>query len=237
MIKKINKLKKNIKKLKKKHKLGFTLVELLAVITILGIIMIIATPSVLSTMEVAKKKTFINYIQKVFNKGQEQYMSDLNEGTIPIYNTTEYLYDIETDLGLDNTGNFKGLYEYAYCANNALDSCWSDGYNKDDRQLIVLYNDEFFYFGFLDSGIPKADDIMSLSSFPDEVSSILFNYSFKEFYAHNESLSWCSGEKYIINGGVDSTGKKYGILAHITPHIDKYNPDGTCNQNPEYFDF
>ena len=43
------------KKLKKK---GFTLVEVLAVIVILGIIMIISIPSVFSTLETARKKDF-----------------------------------------------------------------------------------------------------------------------------------------------------------------------------------
>ena len=48
---------------------GFTLVELLAVIVILAIIMIIAIPSVLDTLDTARKKTFIEYVFKVYQTG------------------------------------------------------------------------------------------------------------------------------------------------------------------------
>ena len=46
-------------------KKGFTLVELLAVIVILGIIMIIAVPNVLSTLTAAKQKTFNEYFMSM----------------------------------------------------------------------------------------------------------------------------------------------------------------------------
>ena len=48
-----------------KSKKGFTLVELLAVIVILGVIMIIAIPSVLNTLESSRKSTFSLYAKKV----------------------------------------------------------------------------------------------------------------------------------------------------------------------------
>ena len=70
------KKKKNIKKIIK----GFTLVELLAVIVILAIIMIIYIPAVLNTMTSARKKTFGEYVTKVYDAAQKKYMSDEMSG-------------------------------------------------------------------------------------------------------------------------------------------------------------
>ena len=59
-----------------KNKEGFTLVELLAVIVVLAIIMIIAVPNVLTSMNTAKKSSFVVEARKVLNKAQEQYQTD-----------------------------------------------------------------------------------------------------------------------------------------------------------------
>ena len=83
---------------------GFTLVELLAVIVILAIIMIIAIPSVLDTMTTAKRKTFGEYVTKVYNVAQKKYLSEqLNTA-----GQTYVKYNIKTDLDLNSTGAFEG---------------------------------------------------------------------------------------------------------------------------------
>src|SRR5574344_395790 len=71
--KKVAKKKVNQKNKKKK---GFTLVELLAVIVVLAIIMIIAIPSVLKSMNNAKKGAFKIECQKVLNTAQSAFQSD-----------------------------------------------------------------------------------------------------------------------------------------------------------------
>jgi prepilin-type N-terminal cleavage/methylation domain-containing protein len=85
---------------------GFTLVELLAVIVILGIIMIIAIPAVLDTMQTAKRKTFKEYIDKVATASQSKYMKEQMTGSIA--STNAVIYDIESDLDLASTGDYKG---------------------------------------------------------------------------------------------------------------------------------
>ena len=95
---------------------GFTLVELLAVIVILAIIMIIAIPSVLGTMTIARKKSFVEYVTKVYMAAQNKYMSaqtlgqkNLGSSLIGTYHREYfYIYNIKTDLGLENTGDYKG---------------------------------------------------------------------------------------------------------------------------------
>ena len=97
-------------------KKGFTLVELLAVIVILAIIMIIAIPSVLTTMTIARKKTFAEYATKVYMAAESKYLSaqtlgvsDLGSSIIGTYNNnTYYFYNIKTDLGLENVGDYTG---------------------------------------------------------------------------------------------------------------------------------
>jgi len=95
------------------NKKGFTLVELLAVIVILGIIMVIAIPSVLETMQVAKVKSLEEYAEKVKSVGEQKYLVKKefegikSPGVADIY---VYLYDVKNDLDLTNTGNYKGIF-------------------------------------------------------------------------------------------------------------------------------
>lgn len=96
-----------------KSKKGFTLVELLAVIVILGVIMVIAIPSVLETMEVAKVKSLQEYGQKVKTNGESKYLVQKEfEGLTPPESSDVqlYVYDIKEDLDLTNTGNYKGVF-------------------------------------------------------------------------------------------------------------------------------
>ena len=99
-------LKKIKERIKNKFKRGFTLVELLAVIVILAIIMIIAIPSVLNSMNTAKRKGFIEYVDKTFTSAQKQYALEEMEGT-RTYSEC-YVYNIKTDLGNGETGDYEG---------------------------------------------------------------------------------------------------------------------------------
>lgn len=60
--------------MKKKNK-GFTLIELLAVIIVLSVISLIATPSVLSTIERSKKATFIRSAEGLLESSKLYYMN------------------------------------------------------------------------------------------------------------------------------------------------------------------
>lgn len=104
-----------MKKKKKKFSLkkffkGFTLVELLAVIVILAIIMIIAIPSVLNSMRVAKRKSFVEFAQKVINAGEKKYIEGTSFGTLATIGLGNYYFDITKDLDLGSTGNYKGFF-------------------------------------------------------------------------------------------------------------------------------
>jgi len=146
-MRKVNKKKKKKFSLKKWLK-GFTLVELLAVIVILAIIMIIAIPNVLDTMNRARRKTFIEYVLKVSNSTEDEYMKEqFTSGNI----NTCFVYDITKDLSLPSTGDYKG-----YTIVN----------NENDNHVIyiTLYDKEFMVYGVKNSQI---DDI-EIQNFTNE---------------------------------------------------------------------
>lgn len=67
-------------KLNLKNKKGFTLVELLAVIVVLAIIILIAMPSVLSSMEKARKNSFAVEANEVIRAAQTAYADAVMNG-------------------------------------------------------------------------------------------------------------------------------------------------------------
>ena len=83
--------KKNKKKVvkKKKIKKGFTLIELLAVIIILGVIMLIAIPSVTRYISDSRKNSYIDTARQIV-KGA---IPMVNSGELDVYdtNTTYYI--------------------------------------------------------------------------------------------------------------------------------------------------
>jgi prepilin-type N-terminal cleavage/methylation domain-containing protein len=96
-----------------KNKKGFTLVELLAVIVVLAIIMIIAVPSVLDSMNSAKKSAFQIYAQKVLNTAETKYQTWILTG-----DTIYSCYNLTYLMG-DSVGNYKG---YVAITNQNTDS-------------------------------------------------------------------------------------------------------------------
>ena len=59
-----------------KKRVGFTLVELLAVIAILAILVIIALPNVMGMFNSAKKSTFLTEIKKIYRGAEQEYVKD-----------------------------------------------------------------------------------------------------------------------------------------------------------------
>ena len=92
---------------------GFTLVELLAVIVVLSIIMVIAIPNVMSSMDNARRGTFKVYAQRVMSKAEERYQTDLMMGNT----NTCYTF---ADLGLTNTGNYRGRVNVSRAAQTVV---------------------------------------------------------------------------------------------------------------------
>ena len=65
-----------MRKMKKINSKGFTLVELLAVIVIMGILMMVAIPSVTRTIENSRKDTFVDIAKSYANAARTQWTAD-----------------------------------------------------------------------------------------------------------------------------------------------------------------
>lgn len=75
------------------RKKGFTLIELLAVIIILAILMLIAVPAVLTTLNTAKKNAFKTQAQSIWKAAEQQYIIDsMGTGGQTCYDHTDQIF-------------------------------------------------------------------------------------------------------------------------------------------------
>ena len=108
-----------------KRKNGFTLIELLAVIVILAIIALIATPIILGIVEDAKRDAFLRSVELVVST------TDLDMATKTFEN--EYTYTItdgvvsNLEIGIKNTEGMNGSIKY----------------NKEGKEIYAIYNGKY----------------------------------------------------------------------------------------------
>ncbi len=92
----------------KNNKKGFTLVELLAVIVVLAIIILIAMPAVLSSMEKARKNSFAVEANEIIRAAQTAYADAVMANT-PVKNKICITYGYLTNGFLEkNDDNYNG---------------------------------------------------------------------------------------------------------------------------------
>ena len=133
------KTKKRVTK-KQKRKVGFTLIELLAVIIILGILLLLAIPSVTTYISDSRKETYIitarNYISGVRNL--------VNKGKVQMYDLDVSYYVpvncIETESGGDSPyGKFDPAYVIVSYNGDGFDYYWA---STDTARVGILHTDE-----------------------------------------------------------------------------------------------
>ena len=120
--------------MKKLNNLGFTLIELLAVITIMGILMMVAIPSVSRTIENSRRDTFADNALTYVNTVRNAVMADeLSCGSTTVSATANgtYYFAIDTEnqqtkdimekVALSSWGNAKvtGYVQWTKTANSA----------------------------------------------------------------------------------------------------------------------
>ncbi len=103
---KCNKDKKESEKMKKinMNSKGFTLIELLAVITIMGILMMVAIPSVTRTIENSRRDTYADLAKSYINTLRNSVLSDeLTCGEYDVGATPDGVYYFAIDSADQNT--------------------------------------------------------------------------------------------------------------------------------------
>jgi len=102
---------KNTKKQSKKKKKAFTLIELLAVIIILGILMIIAIPSVTSYINNSRKSAYVDTVKEVVAGARNM----VNEGKLEMFDTNTTYYIPSNCINTENEQTSPyGVFEEAY---------------------------------------------------------------------------------------------------------------------------
>ena len=131
--KRISKEKKSVKKL------AFTLIELLAVIVILGVLMLIAIPSVTNYINDSRKDVYVDTV-KNYIKGATHLV---NSGELDVYDPGATYYIPSSCIGLETGGNSPfGEFDPAYIIvtydNNTFNYFYSWG-NNNFCFLNLLY--------------------------------------------------------------------------------------------------
>lgn len=116
----------------KKKATGFSLIELLAVIVVLAIIALIATPIILRTVENAKKEAFKDSVYGIIDAAEQYYSKSILKGSQP--STKQFSFPSDTNLQFNGkrptagfvTLNAEGkilvkLYDGTYCAEKDYD--------------------------------------------------------------------------------------------------------------------
>ena len=209
---------------------GFTLIELLAVIVILAIIALIATPIVLNIIENSKDSSNKRSIE-LYGSAIEQAVAKakLNGNTLPSgkYTTTDgkTLTNGSTTFKVDYDGS-KVVCEVNITTNGevSLKNCKVNGkateytYGKDEDTNNKTYtNGEVVYFN-VDTG-EKCDNYTETQSNTGVKNGCMkfyiFNYDGGDkvnlILDHNTTatIAWISKEDYIVAGGTEIDWENY----------------------------
>ncbi len=130
-----------LKKIYKNKKKAFTLIELLAVIIILGIIMVIAIPSVTKYISNSRKESYATTAKSIVDGAK----TIVNEGNLPLFDPTAtyYLpYDmIETETGGSRTpyGEMKEAYVVVTYEKMGYDYYWTS-VDEAGQGIVLIEN-------------------------------------------------------------------------------------------------
>lgn len=163
--------------MKRKRKNGFSLIELLAVIIILGILMIIAIPSVTSYISDSRKNTYIVTAKNIINGARTK----VNEGKLDTYNPNVTYYIPYTCIPTESKitspyGDFKQAYSVVVFNNDGFSYYWAS--TDESNTGIELVPEYALDTDKIENGIKEIPTNIGVGSRPEIV---LFNDNCSDF--------------------------------------------------------
>lgn len=169
---------------------GFTLVELLAVIVILAVLVLFATPAVTSIMQGSQQKAFKNEVLELVKNVQTAYSTEIINGAKSVTNSTNFkqggvIYNLPKDKVGINRGQTSGTKESKkYLCMGLQDLVDKQYVTKNFKQYggyiqlwinesgasevyVNVYNGSYYMQGYLDT-VSKPDYLPSQESFKEK---------------------------------------------------------------------
>ncbi len=183
-------------------KYGFTLIELLAVIIILGVLMLVAIPSVTNYINNSRKEAYID-TAKQFLKGATNLV---NSGSLDVYDTDTTYYIPSTCVALESGGDspYGGKFAPAYILvtynNDSFNYFWMSTDNQNMGIKIPTSTDKL-NIDLIESGV-SSNDIKPLIGMDGRKNIVEFDSECEEKNTASEAtklINSVTGEEIIKN--------------------------------------
>ena len=246
--------------MKLNKKKGFTLIELLAVIVVLAIIALIATPIVMNTIEKSKKSTVIESANNLIKSAEYYILQTKNRyGKVSVLNEKLNYSGNKPDLGeveINKDGKSR-IYTYLngycvtkdyenkspYATKTSKEECnWfaTDNYETTEGSIITINNGNiknYLIYGNSTQETRSGKNILNMANFTTS-----YTNSYFEDKATNFKLT--AGKTYTISfnyrvlsaGGTLSTGVGYGTKGYSADIVyGKVYPNQTTGRQSVTF--
>jgi len=165
---------------------GFTIIELLATITILSMIMLVAVPNIMSTLDKSKRRTYVEDAKKMITLAEYRVRSDTNI-TLPSNENTTIAFTLSS---MDLTDFSEGPEGGQYDLNRSY-------------VLLTKRNNKYFYFATLVEKYGTAADIkyrgVDVMGYDDLLKETAIN-NVKDFTNSNlPAVPTVNGYKLVLN--------------------------------------
>lgn len=229
-----------------KNKKGFTLVELIAIIIVIGLIIGILTPTAIRLIANSKKNAFREGMRSIV-RSVEIYMEENNLRTLP----EEGLFLSDEKLGLDYEDGYEGVVKYidgeivlenihngTYCGNGNLEDFTISKYEEGECAVVKpvfecfvmgtteVEGDTITGYKYYDKKCDSQNIVI-----PAEVNGVPVKYIADGAFVEDEYTEYSFYMDFL---GPLLTAEMSGGLIHTSNNIDsKYLPSKLRN-NPSY---